>query len=234
MQTKQSENIFFSYILKNGDYLKHITDRFFNDEEFKLLLPKMRDFYERYKQCPSKKQAWEIVSLDAMLSDKLSYEKLEAIWNWDISSYDEAWMKETFEAWVEFKNLEFSIFDVVSYVKNEKINQDNIKDVIVKVKEMMVDRNSLDFSFNSGIDFFNADEHKEDPGTYIKTGINYLDMVLGGGWQRKALYVLAAPPKTGKCSVGSTNITIRNKKTGKIENIQIENFYKNLGGAANI
>jgi hypothetical protein len=79
MQTQQSEKIFFAYILKNPDYINHITDRFFNEEEYKLLIPKIKDFYSRYKQSPTKKQIWEIILVDANISDRISYEKLEAI-----------------------------------------------------------------------------------------------------------------------------------------------------------
>jgi hypothetical protein len=98
----------------------------------------------------------------------------------------------------------------------------------------MVDRNSLDFSFSKGLDFFDTSVHMEDFGTYIPTGYPFIDLALGGGVQRKALYIWVAPPKVGKCLLHSVNIKIRNKKTGNIETITIGDFYKRLGGAANI
>lgn len=230
MQSQQ-EKIFFGYILQHPHYFKYITDRFFESEDYKLLLPVVKDFHSRYNQAPSRHQVWQIIQTNNQLSSSISEEKLQVIYGFNISDYDVDWLRETFEAWVEFKNLEISLFDTVQFVKSTPVNPDTIKDTVNKVKSLMVERNSIDFGYNIGLDFFDTANHVEAIGNYFTSGINYIDQVLGGGFYRKALFVFAAPPKTGKCCIYSTKIKIRNKKTGLIEEIEIGKFQERIKNA---
>lgn len=213
MQTQQTEKIFFKYVLENPDYMRFVTERFFDSEEYKLLLPKVKEFNERYKQSPSRHQIFEIIKLDPIVSEKITEERIRIIYETDISSYDDQWMKESVEAWIEFKNLEMSIFDTVQYVKSTKVNTDNIKDVVNTVKSMMVERNSLDFSFDVGTDFFDTEHHTQEAGTYFSSGFPFIDQTLGGGLYRKALFVFAGPMKVGK-SLWLCNLAAEAIRTG--------------------
>jgi hypothetical protein len=230
MQSQQ-EKIFFGFILQNPHYFKFINDRFFESNEYKLLFPVVKDFHGRYNQAPSRHQVWQVIQTNNELMLKIDEEKLKIIYEFSIGEYDPTWLKETFEAWVEFKNLEISLFDTIQYVKTTKVTPDNIKDTVNNVKALMIERNSIDFGYDIGLDFFDTGNHFEEVGNYFTSGKNYIDQVLGGGFYKKALFVFAAPPKTGKCCIYSTKIKIRNKKTGLIEEIEIGKFQERIKNA---
>ena len=56
----------------------------------------------------------------------------------------------------------------------------------------------------------------------------YTDIVDKLKNNKHGLFIFHGEPGTGKCVDGSTIVTLRNKKTGKIENINIEEFEKLL------
>lgn len=56
----------------------------------------------------------------------------------------------------------------------------------------------------------------------------YKDIVEKLKNNKHGLFIFHGEPGTGKCVDGSTIVTLRNKKTGKIENINIEEFEKLL------
>jgi replicative DNA helicase len=70
--------------------------------------------------------------------------------------------------------------------------------VINKFKQIVVERNNLDFSFDQGLDFFHAESHKQPKSSTFSSGFPFIDLVLGGGFAAKSLYVFMGMPKVGK------------------------------------
>ena len=107
-------------------------------------------------------------------------------------------METTIQAWIEYKTLDSSVIDLVSYLKTTKISAENVKDVVQTAKSLISDRNNIDFKFDEGSDFFDPECHKQKFQERFSTGYAYLDTMLGGGWSPKSLVCLGAAPKVGK------------------------------------
>jgi hypothetical protein len=143
-----------------------------------------------------------------------------------LSEFDTTWISETAQSWIEFKNLDLSVMDLIAYLKNTKINAENIKDVVQTAKSIITDRNNIQFGFDEGLDFFNPDSHEQPTSDTFSTGYPYLDLILGGGWYSKALFCFIGEMKIGKCTTSDAKIAVRNKKTGVVEEIEIGEFHK--------
>jgi hypothetical protein len=158
--------------------------------------------------------------------EDVSEASLQGLFETNLAEYDDDWLKQTAETWVEYKNLDSSIFDVINFMKTTKVTAENIKEVVEKVKGIINERTSIEFGFDEGLDFFNPDSHIQPTSDTFSSGYNYIDLVLGGGFYLKALFCFIGEMKIGKCASYDTKITVRNKKTGLIETVQVGDFHK--------
>ena len=106
-----------------------------------------------------------------------------------------------------------SAVDGVKYIQSTPVTSDNIKEVVTTFKNIVIERNNIDFSFDQGLDFFHPDNHKQLSSTTFSTGFPFIDTVLGGGFSAKSLYVFMGMPKVGK-SLWLGNLAAQAVKAG--------------------
>jgi archaellum biogenesis ATPase FlaH len=197
MQSSHLEKIFYHYIDIRPEIEDMVVSRFYDNPEIKLAHDMRADFRKKYMQAPTSSQMKQICKLKS-LQDQLSDEKIDAIYEEDLSQYDPEWLESTVESWIEYKTLDSSVIDLVSYMKTTKISAENVKDVVQTAKSLISDRNNIDFKFDEGSDFFDPESHKQRVSERFSTGYEYLDTVLGGGYSPKTLLAFAGIPKVGK------------------------------------
>jgi len=78
------------------------------------------------------------------------------------------------------------------------VTAENASEIVEKVRHMMSTETAIDFTFNMGADFFDAATHKQERLARTKTGYNFIDLCLKGGWWKGSLIVFLAGPKAGK------------------------------------
>jgi hypothetical protein len=222
MQNQHLENIWFRSVIENPSYIETTESSFFKNPDYQEAFKVVKSFWKKYQQVPSKNQVRESAKL-LKIEDKLSDSLLDSMWSINLPDYDPDWLQQNTESWIEWKTLEKSAVDSINYIKSTDVTPDNIKDVINTYKSIVVDRNKIDFSFDSGLDFSDPDSHRQLISQTFSSGYDYIDFCLGGGFSAKSLYVFLGQPKVGKCNLGMTKV--RNKCTGEIYNIKIENFY---------
>jgi predicted ATP-dependent serine protease len=103
--------------------------------------------------------------------------------------------------------------DGVKYIQSTPVTSDNIKEVVATFKRIVVERNNVDFSFDQGLDFFHPDNHKQLQSSTFSTGFPFIDIVLGGGFKYKSLYVFMGMPKVGK-SLWLGNLAVQAVRSG--------------------
>jgi len=197
MQNSHLENIWFSSAISNPIYIDIVKPSFFKDPKHQEVFKIIKSFWVKYTQIPSLKQVKEVVKM-VNKTELLQDSYLEAMWETKISDYDQKWLTENTETWIEWRNLEQSAMDSISYIKSTEVTPENISEVISTYKSIVVDRNNIDFSFDMGLDFKNPESHKQITTNTFPTGYDYLDFCLGGGWSSKSLYVFLGQPKVGK------------------------------------
>jgi archaellum biogenesis ATPase FlaH len=191
------EKIFFHNIINTPVYLESCNYRFFDNNILKKIIPAIKEFYEKYKQTPTLPQVRELIKIKNLDKD-ITIEQLDTVWDCNLKEYDDEWVKENTETFIEYKNLDISTMDLVDFLKTTIVNSENIKSVVQQAKSLIVDRNNLDFQFDEGSDFFDASKHKQPTYNTFSTGYNFMDKVADGGFSAKTLTVFLGQAKVGK------------------------------------
>lgn len=212
MTSTHLEKIFFHYLQKNRELHSIVQPRFFESPLIRKVYELSKEFSEKYSESPTRHQILEIAKMKNMEED-VTESALVPLYDTNLSEYEEEWLKETAESWIEYKNLDTSIFDVINYLKTTKVSAENIKDVVERVKGIINDRNSLEFGFDEGLDFFNPESHLQPTQDTFTTGYNYIDLVLGGGFYSKALFCFIGEMKIGK-SIWLANLAANSVRQG--------------------
>jgi len=218
------EKIFYHYLLHRKELIDVVSNRFFESEDIKKVYDITKEFVDKYSTIPSKSQLIELTKVKGV-QEEIPASKIDSIFDVRLNEYDEEWLQQTAESWIEYKNLDISVLDLITYLKTTKVNVDNVKDVVQNAKNIITERNNIQFGFDEGLDFFDPESHLQPTTDTFSSGIPYIDLVLGGGFYSKALFCFIGEMKIGKCASYETEITIRNKKTGLIEKIKVGDFH---------
>lgn len=197
MDLTHSENLILRHILESPSYLESCRKEFFKNESFGHIFTMAKDFWNKFHEMPSGEQLIEALKLTGD-SDRVEKTEIRTLFDIDLTKYEEDWLRETTEFFIEYKNLTKSAVDALKYIQSTPVSSENIKTVIDTFKNIVVERNNIDFSFDEGLDFFKTDSHKQITSNTFSSGFPFIDTVLGGGFSAKALYVFMGMPKVGK------------------------------------
>lgn len=206
------EKIFYHYLMEQRELTNIVKPRFFESEDIKKVYELSTEFMVKYGSAPTKAQLVEVAKMRGF-SEELSEGKLELIFETNLKDYDEDWLTESARSWIEYKNLDLSVYDLISYLKTTKINAENVTDVVQTAKSIINDRNNIQFGFDEGLDFFNPSSHLQPTSDTFSTGYSYIDLVLGGGFYSKALFCFLGQLKIGK-SIWLANMAANSVKLG--------------------
>jgi archaellum biogenesis ATPase FlaH len=206
------EKIFYHYLMERRELTNIVKPRFFDSEDIKKTYELSIEFMEKYGNMPSKSQVAELAKMKG-LGDDLPHSKLDLIFETNLRDYDNDWLDESARSWIEYKNLDLSVSDLISYLKTTKINAENISDVVQTAKSIINDRNNIQFGFDEGLDFFNPDSHTQPLSDTFSSGYHYIDLVLGGGFYSKALFCFIGEMKIGK-SIWLANMAANSVRLG--------------------
>jgi archaellum biogenesis ATPase FlaH len=212
MDLSHSENIILRHVLSTPTYLDTCKREFFKNESFGEILIAAKEFWDKYHEMPTSDQLIEAFKLKGN-SDSVDKSEIRSVYDIDLSQYEDEWLRETTEFFVEYKNLTKSAVDALKYIQSTPVSSDNIKTVIDTFKNIIVERNNIDFSFDEGLDFFKPENHKQFTQNTFSSGYPFIDTVLGGGFSAKALYVFMGMPKVGK-SLWLGNLAAQAVRTG--------------------
>lgn len=212
MVSTHLEKIFFHNIIRNQQYLDSANQRFFNEPTMKTVFPVVKEFWARYKESPTLAQVREIVKLKG-LEDQVTNGQIESLWEVDLKQYDEEWLGQNTEMFIEYKNLDCSTADLVNFLKTTPINVENIKNVVQKAKSIILDRNNIDFTFREGSDFFDPTSHRQPTFNTFSTGYPFMDLVSDGGFAAKTLTIFLGQAKVGK-SIWLANLAAKAMRQG--------------------
>jgi replicative DNA helicase len=194
--SSEFEKIFYLYTRENPKYLKNITDTFYENDEIGTLHNITKQFYERFNQVPTEEQL-KVVSKQEKFRDKVNDSIIDIVFDEPIESYEPEWVQETCQSWILWKSLDKSLIDTLEYVKTVKVNPNNVKEVINKVKTLINERNSITFNQNMGKNFFDEQSHIPEANSKITTCHNWIDQ-FSGGYRTKSLVVYAGEQNIGK------------------------------------
>ena len=209
--SSEFEKIFYLYTRNNPKYLKNISEGFYENDEVGTLNFITKQFYERFNQVPSQEQL-KAIARQEKFKDRITDNLIDIVFDEPIDSYEPEWVEETCQSWILWKSLDRSLIDTLEYVKTVKVNPNNVKEVINKVKTLINDRNSITFNQNLGKNFFDAESHIPEVNSKITTCHNWIDGY-SGGYRTKSLIVYAGEQNIGK-SIWLANDAVNYVKAG--------------------
>lgn len=193
------EKIFFRLSLQKPKYLQAIKSGYYTSEEIDILSYLANKFYTKFNETPSQEQIKLLVSHSAKAKDKVTDNILNMLFQVDLDQYDEEWLTSTAESWIKWRTFDTSLFDTIEYIKTTQVTPENADSVIQKVKGLINDRNNLTFNSDLGLNFFDVDSHDQKESEKVSTGYNFLDRLLGGGYDKGGnLIVYAGEQNIGK------------------------------------
>lgn len=226
-----NEQVVFKYVLDNPIYYKYIDKSFFKNKNLSALILIAKRFYDKYKEIASERQMIALLKDNEKIS--IDSDFISAVYNIDTQSYDQNWLKHTTEAWIKWKNLNKQLCESIEIAKTSEVNIDNVDEVVQKIVDTIDTSNEVNFNFDEGLDFFDSESHYQDVSKKIRSSYKYIDMMTGG-YDEKTLVCYVGQSNIGKCVCGDSMIKVRNKKTGEILNLTIEQFYKMANENRNI
>lgn len=193
------EKIFYRLSLVKTKYLKSIKTGFYTSHEIDILSQLSNKFFERFNETPSKEQLNMLIQRSEKAKEKVTEDILNIIFDVDLDQYDEEWLTQTAESWIKWRTFDTSLIDTIEFIKTTQVTPENVDSIVTKVKGLINDRNNLSFNSDLGLDFFEVDSHDQKDTEKVSTGYNFLDRMLGGGYDKGGnLIVYAGEQNIGK------------------------------------
>jgi hypothetical protein len=223
------EKHYFTYILDNPEQFSKVEPYFFKNSDINFIYTVIREEYIKGEThiVPSSQQIYAMIKLadpDHKINDKVIKLLLQS----DNSEISEDWLTPRFKSWKIQNYIKGNMLKGIDMVRGiEEVNYDNVVSIAQNLKGMfdnvlLVDDDDTDL----GADFDDPESHKQlISKNCIHTGWPVMDSVLGGGWSKSTLNVIMGETNVGKCQHLDSQVVIKNKKTGKIEQISIGQLF---------
>lgn len=219
--TVNLEKIFFIYILNNKKFIMDVEPYYFKNPELSLVYKIVRDHYIKEKLSEqaniTNRQIVEMVRLED--KDKtITGEILKSILTTTLDGLDEnTFIRPKFDIWRlinRAQNVSVNIMD-----KSREL--DNVTDMMellttVQYLKDMVATLELSDTGDDDLcsDFDDLESHVQDNSTLkVRSGIEHLDHMLGGGWDVGTLNILMAATNAGK-SLWMQNLAVNTANLG--------------------
>lgn len=226
------EKLFFVWILSNKSYFWIVQPSFFRNKELNLIYSVIHKYLEKNPDAPtpSAKQIWEMILLEDK-DELITKEILKTILTTSLDEYDEKnFILPKINSWILSNKIKEGAVEIVEQTRNleQKSELEDVQDTLGKITDIISQMNKIDLGNDDdmGSDFDLPEDHLQDNSRYkVKSGIDTLDHILGGGWDIQTLNCLMAETSNGKCVTGDTKIQIRNKETKIEESVSFFEFW---------
>ena len=127
----EQEKIVFAYMLKRPQYLLHVEKDFFSNDDIQYVASSAKQFFKEYKETPSCEQMKAILKDD---KKEIKYETIDSIYDVEIISMDDEWLKDTTEAWLKWRSFNTNFIKAATMAKRQ---QQNLSLINVKPRKVL-------------------------------------------------------------------------------------------------
>lgn len=194
-QDTTKQKLIFNYLQQHYDYFKFINFDYFNDKNLQELFKQSKFFYTQYKETPSKEQMKLLVkSAEIDINENV----IDDIYNVQLVSYDNDWLKNEVESWIQWTNLTKNIVKAIEYMKSADVDMNNVQTIVNKTLDLVNESSRIDFNKNIGIDFWDVSNHNSENIIKMPCSFEFINNALGGGIAYKTLSCYLGAPNVGK------------------------------------
>lgn len=199
--------------LRREELITMIKPSYFNEETRSETFKSALKFFREYEKVPNRK---ELKSYLELVHSSIDDEEFEDLYSFNLREYNYDYLYKYVRSFILLRNLNLTVFDLLTYLKTTSIDPDNIDKISEKVRNDISGKLAINFSSaDTGLDFFNPESHIQLAKTGSPTGFPFFDKALGGGWNPKSLVVFQGRPKVGKSMVLG-NIAARSFLIGNV------------------
>jgi len=171
----------------------------------------IKDFYKSYNNVPNKDELLKLFELKNIMVDRIEF---NAITNINLHQYSPEFTYKYLRSFILVKVLNSQINKVAIKLKSQKPDPDNIDSIFDYVRTELGENIDIEITNSSdGLDIYEPNSHIQPIKNTKSTGFEYIDIVLGGGWEPKTFIVFQGRPKVGKSLVLS-NLAVRAANIG--------------------
>lgn len=189
------EKLVFAYALKKPQYFMYMGNDFFSNPDLQYLANNAKLFFEQYKASPTCDQMKAIIKGD---KKEISGESVDAVYDVEITSYDETWITELTEGWIKYRALNHNLADAYTLIKTNDVTLDNVGYYVKKAADIVSDTNLISFDRDLGDDFFDVECHRSVKSDKIPSPWDTWNKYSHGGLDHKTLSVYIAGTNVGK------------------------------------
>jgi replicative DNA helicase len=199
--------------LRREELIVMMKPSYFNEDDRQESFKTAVKFFKEYEKIPNKK---ELRSYLEVTHVNLSEEEFNELYSFNLAEYNYDYLYKYVRSFILLRNLNLTVFDLLTYLKTTPIDPGNIDNISEKIRNDISTKLALNFSSaDTGLNFFNPESHIQISKSGCPTGFPFLDKVLGGGWNSKSLVVFQGRPKVGKSMVLG-NIAARSFLAGNV------------------
>jgi replicative DNA helicase len=176
-----------------------IKPSYFNEDNRCESYKQALKFFKEHKKIPNKK---ELGSQLELVNSSIEHEDFEELYTFNLKAYSYNFLYKYVKAFVLLRNLNLTIFDILSFLKTARVDPDNIDKITEQVRNDISNKLAINFSSGeSGLNFMNPESHIQISKKGTPSGFTFFDKTQGGGWNEKSLVVFQGRPKVGKSYV---------------------------------
>jgi replicative DNA helicase len=199
--------------LRREELITMLKPSYFNEDGRTLSFKLALKFFKEYEKIPNRK---ELKSYLELINDSIDEDEFDDLYAFNLREYNYDYLYKYVRSFILLRNLNLTVFDLLTYLKTTSIDPENIDKISEKVRNDISSKLAINFSSgDTGLNFFNPEAHIQLPKTGSPTGFQFFDKCLGGGWNPKSLVVFQGRPKVGKSMVLG-NIAARSFLIGNV------------------
>ena len=199
--------------LRLDELIPMIKYSYFNEDNRQLSYKFALKFFKEYGKIPNKKELKSFLDLNNSGIDEISFDDL---YTFNLRDYNYDYLYKYVKSFILLRNLNSTVFDVLSFLKTSTVDPTNIDIISEKIRNDINSKLAINFSSgDTGLNFFNPVSHIQVAKNSNPTGFSFFDKTQGGGWNEKTLVVFQGRPKVGKSMVLG-NIAGRSLMAGNI------------------
>lgn len=219
---KDKSQINFNFKVK---IINLLNSSYFYDETIEVIFKIAKNYFFEYNGIPDIDEIKQLVEIQNYNIDP---EKIDALFDYPIGKYKYEYIYGWVKTFVLVKRTNSTFLNINSRLKQTTITPDNVNEEINNLIDYFNQNININFDTFSNIgDFDNAEHHYQPELSTTDSGFRFFNKVIGG-WNPKTLIAFQAKPKAGKCVLGNQYITVKNKKTGEVEQIKYKDFYERV------
>ncbi len=197
--------------LRREELITMMKPSYFNEDDRQESFKAAVKFFKEYEKIPNRKELKSYLDLSHV---NLNNDEFNELYAFNLTEYNYDYLYKYVRSFILLRNLNLTVFDLLTYLKTTPIDPGNIDKISEKIRNDISSKLALNFSSaDTGLNFFNPESHIQISKSGSPTGFPFLDKVQGGGWNSKALVVFQGRPKVGKSMVLG-NIAARSFLTG--------------------